>query len=373
MREVWYAIPSANPHLCREHLPLWRDRGYRVAVLQNYEGGEIPADIAVWRDVYPGWAASVNELCAQVVPKTADIVVTGGDDMLPDPDRTAQQLAGEYFDRFPDGYGVMQPVGDAFMHSHEYCGSPWLGRGWIERAYRGRGPLHPEYRHNWADHELRWVSEAQGALWLRSDVSQRHAHFSRDGAQAPAYWADSVCAHDRADVELFMARISTGFSGASPDEDRVPLSWWHEKYPGTAHKYWASRYAGCWLSRDDDARLARALSRCAERGYQRVAIFGAGTATRESANALRRPPVTVVGLIDEHPSLVDQALWGYPIVSLEAATGLEIDAVVIHLRAGDDFVRQRVREALGNTVCVLSSRESGCTAADHELLEVPGA
>jgi hypothetical protein len=122
MAEVWYAIPSANPGLCRAHLPAWRERGYRVAVLQNGRREDVPADLCVWSERYPGWAASVNALRRRPELAGADIVVTGGDDMLPDPDRDADALAAEFFARFPDGFGVMQPVGDPFMHAHEYCG-----------------------------------------------------------------------------------------------------------------------------------------------------------------------------------------------------------------------------------------------------------
>lgn len=355
MAEVWYAIPSANPELCRAHLPAWRERGYRVAVLQNRERAEIPADLVVLSDTYPGWAASVNLLCANVVPSSADIVVTGGDDMLPDPDHTADELASEFFGHFPDGFGVMQPTGDGFMHCAEYCGSPWLGRGWIEHAYTGEGPMHPGYRHNWADHELRWVSDALGALWMRDDITQTHAHFSRAGAQAPAYWHEQVGAHDRADVELFIARLLLGFPGHAARGTMVEAAWWRERYPGTAHRHWATRYAGRLFASDDSELLRVALERCAAMGCGRVAVFGAGTATQRSGEALRSPGVQVVCLIDDHPSFAGTTMWGYPVRTLAQTVAESLDGVIVHARGDAEPMVQRAKDALGEGVVVVSS------------------
>ncbi len=355
MYEVWYAIPSANPELCRRHLPAWRERGYRVAVLQNRERGEVPADVVVWRDEYPGWAGSVNELCKDHVPSSADIVVTGGDDMLPHPGVDAEELARGFFERFPDGFGVMQPVGDTFMNASEYCGSPWLGRGWIEHAYGGGGPMHGGYRHNWADHELRWVAELHDALWLRADLRQSHEHFSRNGEEAPEYWNDAVGAHDRADVERFIGRFFLGFPGSEARGRCLEKSELERRYPGTAHRHWVSRYGGDWLTSDLDRRLGETLRACADAGCRRVAIYGAGTATRAASASLQSPPVGVAYLIDDHPSLRGEYLWGYPIVPLERAHPAGIDAVIVHVREGAERLAERVRESFPAAVRIVVS------------------
>ncbi len=357
MPEVWYAIPSANPELCARHLPAWRERGYRVAVLQNRVRADIPADAVVWSDTYPGWAGSVNELCARVVPRSADIVVTGGDDMLPEPSLSAEQIAESFFERFPDGFGVMQPVGDTFMNTHEYCGSPWLGRAWVDRAYGGAGPMPPGYAHNWADHELRWVAEAMGVLWQRVDLAQEHAHFSRAGAEPPEYWKAAVSGHDRADVEHFLSRLWAGFPGHEAGARRVEPDWWRERYDGVAFRHWASRYGARWLSHDAEERLRTALEWCGNRGYERVGIFGGGTATRDSGGALREPPVEICCVIDEHPSMRGGRLWGYPIVNLAEAGGMGCQAVIVHVRSGDGPIATRAREVLGDGVRVLSSHD----------------
>lgn len=309
--EVWYAIPSASVERCRANLPAWRERGYRVAVLQNHERGDIPADLIVWRDVYPGWAGSVNELCRTVVPNDAAVVVTGGDDMLPDPNHTASELLSQYLERYPSGFGIMQPTADAFMNTSEYCGSPWIGRGWIDHAYRGTGPMHDGYRHNWADHELHWVARGLGALWQRPDLCQHHAHFSRRGEQTPAYWSRHVAAHDEADVKRFIARRWLGFPGHEPTNG-IPspgVAWFAEQPPGVAERYWFTRYGSGAMIEQTAARLAETFRLCAQRGYERIALYGAGTELRAAASAIMEAPVEIAWIIDDQPALIGKRLW----------------------------------------------------------------
>ncbi|MBX3351431.1 MAG: hypothetical protein KF684_00735 [Phycisphaeraceae bacterium] len=334
--EVWYAIPSANPELCRKTLPVWREMGYRIAVLQNYEEGRIPADITVWRDSYPGWAQSINILCKEVVPKSASIVVSGGDDMLPDPHTPAHAIARQFMDRFPDGFGVMQPQGDAYMEAEHYCGSPWLGRGWIDRMYHGRGPMWGGYTHNWADLELFWLAKGLDALWQRPDLAQHHEHFWRTGEGKPKYWSNNVEPKDRADVQLFIARSWQNFPGheplagakhtKSPVFNPTPM---REDTKRLAERHWMNMYGGAGLGDTWNTRMTGALQRCADQGMKRVALFGAGTHTKGLGASLRNPPATVVAIIDENPDLRGTTLWNYPIVSLEDALTLNLDAVIL--------------------------------------------
>src|SRR5262249_54265870 len=104
----WFAIPSASPDKCRKVLPALRAMGYKIAVLQNQARADIPADLVVWSDTYPGWAESINILARQVVPRDCPVIVSGGDDMLPDPSQRAGELARQFLGRFPDTLGVMQ-------------------------------------------------------------------------------------------------------------------------------------------------------------------------------------------------------------------------------------------------------------------------
>lgn len=331
--EVWFAIPSASVERCRANLPAWKERGYRIAVLQNQERGDIPADLIVWRDHYPGWAASVNLLCKSVVPTDAAVVVTGGDDMLPDPDHSAQEILEQFIARFPDTFGIMQPTADEFMNASEYCGSPWIGRGWINHAYRGNGPLHAGYKHNWADHELFYVAQALNALLQRPDLSQYHAHFSRDGKAPPAYWSQQVAANDEADVKHFIARLWLGFPGHEPSNG-VPspgLNWFTNQPPGIAERYWYTRYAARTMMDLPAQQLADTLSRCAAQGYTRIALYGAGTELRSAASAVIQSPVTITCVIDDDPKHAGKRICNAPIVPIQSVptTGPEAPQAII--------------------------------------------
>lgn len=338
MSEVWFAIPSASVERCRERLPAWRDRGYRIAILQNVERGEIPADIVQWSDDYPGWGESINILCSSIVPESADIIVSGGDDMLPDPDRTAQELAAEYFERFPDGFGVMQPAGDSFMWAENYCGSPWFGRRFFSAMYGGHGPMCGGYRHNWADYELYWVARCIGKLWMRDDATQHHAHFTREGEEQPEWWTTNVAAADRRDCELFLSRKHMFFPGYEPRGvettfDRHELLR-HE--PGIAEWKWNNNYAPHALTQPVAKRLADALESCKDRGAARVAIYGAGTHTLKAAQALATPPVDIVGILDDDASRQGERMWGYPIMTPREALAAEVEAVVLSSDSFED-------------------------------------
>ncbi|MGP1309267.1 MAG: hypothetical protein ACTS27_03605 [Phycisphaerales bacterium] len=341
--EVWFAIPSANPELCRKTLPIWREMGYRIAVLQNYQEGKIPADITVWRDEYPGWAESINILAREVVPKSAGIIVSGGDDMLPDPRTPAHAIARQFNDRFPDGFGVMQPQGDAYMEARHYCGSPWFGRGWIDRMYGGKGPMFGGYRHNWADLELFWLAKGMGVLWQRDDLAQHHEHFWRTGERKPEYWSKNVETRDRADVQLYLARSWLNFPGHEPiaaGRGKAAASFdpslMHADTKRLAERHWVNMYAGEVLADSWTLRMTEALKGCAERGLHRVALFGAGTHTRRVGSCLLQPPVQVVAVIDQNPDLRGQRLWNFPIVSLDEALALNLDAVVLSSNTMED-------------------------------------
>ena len=329
--EVWFAIPSANPGKCAKVLPVWRKMGYKIAILQNHTRGEVDADRVLWKDFYPGWPESINILCREVVPKEAPLVVSGGDDMLPDPNHTAQELLAQFRERFPDGYGVMQPHGDEFLCAKNYCGSPFLGRGWIERAYGGRGPMPGEYRHNWADNELFWVAKCQGVLWDRPDLSHFHDHFTRHGGTEEDYWTANVQRHDRDDCRRFIARSWLGFPGSdsSDGQYRFDVKRFEREYPGTAEMLYQTRFGFNSFAGSVADRMKRALSACAERGHTRVVIYGAGTHTRACVDALIAPPVNVLAIVDDDPRMCGSKLWNYPVVNMERALAMSPDAVVL--------------------------------------------
>jgi hypothetical protein len=360
--EVWFAIPSANPDKCRATLPAWRDMGYKIAILQNWERATIPADIVEWTDEYPGWAGSINHLVKRVVPKAATVIVSGGDDMLPDPNLTASEIAEQFYERFPDGFGVMQPHGDDWADTVSYCGSPWIGRAFADSMYRGHGPMWPGYRHNWADLELYWVARGMNALWTRDDLTQRHEHFWRTGEERSAYWERNVGPNDKADVQLYISRMWQRFPGHEPvgvsrvfnpsdlAVDTVRL----------AEKHFANNYAPTLEQDDWKRRMRHALARLASQGVQKVAIYGAGSHTIAIADELRSPPVEISCVIDDNPKNQGTRLWGFPIVSRDQAASMGVGAVVLSANSIEDKLWEATASlrAKGVEVVRLHERES---------------
>jgi hypothetical protein len=337
--EVWFVIPSASPEKCRKVLPVWRERGYRTAVLQNFERGDIPADIVVWRDSYPGWPQSVNILCSEVVPTSCPLIVTGGDDMLPDPHHTAAQLADEFFERFPDGFGVMQPHGDEFMCARRYCGSPFIGRAWFENMYGGRGPMYGGYHHNYADNELYWVAKGLGALWERPDLTHFHDHFTRHGAAQPAYWG-SVKHNDLRDCLLYYARTHEQFPGHAP-KTGTHRTYAHADSVAEMLTLAEQRLFRVALDNSYATALSAGLHRCAVQGHKRVGIYGFGLHTQVAGWALCEPACEVVCIIDDNASNHGRHPWGIPIVSQESAMHMRLDAVVLSANSVEDALWQR--------------------------------
>lgn len=182
--EIWYAIPSANPSRAQECLEQWQAHGCRTAVALNKGMPQLQtADLHMWMDPYPGYFPTVNQMCMRILEEhSADIIITGGDDMYPSSAHTAQQIGKEFFERFPTLYGVMQPTGDRGIPGVDnICGSPWIGREFIRRAYGGKGPFWHQYFAYYGDEEMKCVAERLGVLQQRPDISQYHDHFSRAG------------------------------------------------------------------------------------------------------------------------------------------------------------------------------------------------
>lgn len=218
--EVWYAIPSANAANCAKTLPEWRARGYRIALLQDQNNRfEAVADLIVAPfERYRGYGASINHLIRNVVPRSVSIIVTGGDDMYPDMARTAAEIAEEFLQRFPDTFGIMQPVGDRFGSTDSICGSPWIGRAFAQRAYAGSGPYCAEYFQLYEDQELHDVALRLGVLWKRPDLCQLHEHWEREkGSKAPApEYLKASLARGAESRAIFERRRAADFPGHEP-------------------------------------------------------------------------------------------------------------------------------------------------------------
>lgn len=326
--EVWLAIPTACPEMCRENIPRWKERGYRVALLQDTVRFDVPdADRIVHVERYEGWCKAVNLLCREVVPASATLIVTGGDDMHPDPNHTAEQLAEQFYGHFPDGFGVMQPHGDDFMFTPHYAGSPFFGRRWAESMYGGRGPVFEGYYHNWADNEIYWVARCLHAFWSRPDLTHYHDHHTRR-PRAQGEFREKIDRRDLDDCRLFIARSWTRFPGHEPAGMHRPFD--GAVIAGDTVRL-AERRMAWWLEQERQKEqwgrsLSAALERCRDAGHRRVALVGIGSFLREAGAALMDPPVEIDCIVEEGRS---GRLWGYPVVSQAEAARRNIDAVVV--------------------------------------------
>ena len=211
--DVWAVWPTVSLERSRPLVDKWHDLGYKVACLVNppHDHSDIPeAECVVVQNVWEGFAVAANFLC-HTVP--GDIVAVVGDDILPDPDRTASELGEDFLERFPDLFGVMQPIGDEFAYTHKCAVSPWIGRKFIEVAYGGQGPYWTGYFHYYADYELQLVAEKLGVFQQRKDVIQYHDHWQRqDQPKRPAHLRKAKQLH-RVDKALWEKRSKEGYPG----------------------------------------------------------------------------------------------------------------------------------------------------------------
>lgn len=233
-RKVWVAFPSANPDRARETLLKWTAMGYRHAVMLNRgdgttgEGMEATgADVEI-RDVpYCGFYAAGNYLSSLLVEKHgADVVVCANDDIDPDPNKTAWEIAEECFDKHLDGLFVMQPSGDrqgwiadknhpegGTAAADRICGSPWFGHAYVRRGYGGTGPWPHHYWHFAGDVEASAVYARLGILWRRRDLTHFHRHWSWKHTKKEAY-QDATQLHWKSDHLIYDARLKAGFPGS---------------------------------------------------------------------------------------------------------------------------------------------------------------
>ena len=204
-------------------LQRWIDRGYQVAVQRDPGAADLPVDLSLTRP-YKGYADAVNFLADTVlgIDPDCDFVVTGGDDVLPDPTHNPQQIAAECTLHFKGTLGVMQPCGDRHMVDREgkcaaerVCVSPWMGREWCERAYDGTGPMCSLYFHEFVDADLHCVALKHRCLWHRRDITQMHQWWGRtDKKEKPEHLVELEAKWDEVKA-FFEARKAAGF----PDSD----------------------------------------------------------------------------------------------------------------------------------------------------------
>ncbi len=255
---VWVCVPSARPVAeVREWAAKWHERGYKVALWRDFLDMHDGTVLLVTGE-YPGYAQATNKLIDYVlrVDPHCDWVCAGGDDVSPDPNHTADEIAAQCSEHFaklnagPDAapgvalstrslkaalngidnhtFGVMQPTGDPWGETESWaikslpvgrrrsieriCGSPWLGREYCRRVNGGRGPLWPEYFHNWVDEECQEVAIKLGVFWQRPDLTHYHDNPLRHGKPRPTHLSGVDAEYVRT-KPLFDRRKARGFPG----------------------------------------------------------------------------------------------------------------------------------------------------------------
>lgn len=221
---VWYCIPSARPAAeVEKAMAWWRFRGYKVALFRDEDAKDVPG-VRNIHGKYLGYAKAVNLLARIVLADDPDCgwVVTGGDDILPDPCKSADEIARECEVYFGGTLGVMQPTGDRHLEeadgrcaAERVCVSPWLGRDWCERGYNGRGPLCEEYFHFFVDEDLHNVATRLGLLWHRVDICQHHNFWGRTPGNPRPEHLKRAAAQWKEARDLFFARKAAGFPRSS--------------------------------------------------------------------------------------------------------------------------------------------------------------
>jgi len=221
---VWLVLPSAlPPEQADECFKLWSQQGYKLCI-QRDPGHIYDSQYAhiMMERPYKGYPEAVNYLAKGVLADDLDCnwIVAAGDDTHPDLSHTADEIADELTEFFHGTFGVCQPTGDRWSDHmgaiiERIAGSPWMGREWCERANQGRGPMWPEFFHNWADQFLQETAIKYGRFARRRDLIHYHNHSRRKGGQ----WKDHQRKFDADYVKmkpLFEALKAAGFPGSEP-------------------------------------------------------------------------------------------------------------------------------------------------------------
>jgi hypothetical protein len=216
-KPVWMVFPTRNVERARHTCRIWNAAGYQTLALCEMSMDCVGATSEV-HEAFQGYWMSSNAHIRSLAD-SASMVVLAADDLEPERSVPPRAIAAQFYDRFGDGYGVLQPVGDdkdGMDGCCRICGSPWFGRAWILEAYGGRGPCPLPYRHFYGDEELHETSKAQGVLWQRPDLAQKHNHWCRKGGPPRTDYqklnSDNWWDKDKA---IFMERKAAGFPGSA--------------------------------------------------------------------------------------------------------------------------------------------------------------
>lgn len=235
---VFVAWPTASVSRSNETAALWMAKGYKVAVatelpptaIRGIKASVPPLLIRKWE----GYYAAMNALAMDLVIKfRADIVIAGGDMIMPPQEANANTIGSAFAAKFPNqGMGVMLPCGDPWkpeigggyaqqlgyerrMHatpvSSERCEGAWLGRRFI--LERGGG-FNPGYHQYFGDVELHDVSQKMGVLFKTPVIRQERIHWSRPGGPSIRdYQGKNFDGMYEKDYALWRARRYKGYPG----------------------------------------------------------------------------------------------------------------------------------------------------------------
>jgi hypothetical protein len=212
MNDIWVVFPTGNSKAGQVCADAWRAHGFKVGVLTDLEEPTVNADLVLTPNKYPGCVASLNLLAKSAFNLGACGVVLSADDGFPG--STAERFWQRYQKQL-GGFGVLQPIGD-FYEAFNWCAPcPIIGRSTFESLYGGNGPLCGDYRHYFADQEIRDVAILNGCFATDPELTIEHRHSSRGFTDTlPAEkraFAQSVHAGDSVTYEQ---RKASGFPGA---------------------------------------------------------------------------------------------------------------------------------------------------------------
>lgn len=208
---IWVVWPTIHIDKSKEMIQFWHEWGYKVGVLVNppHKNTDlIEADRVVVQDKWKSFPVAANILCKEM---PGDIVVVVGDDVYPDPEHSAQEIGNDFKEKFPDLFGVMQPIGDKYGWTHKCAVSPWIGKGFIKKAYNGNGPYWQGYFHYFSDQELQEYATKLGVFEQREDLIQYHDHWQRkENPKRPPHLMEANRQWAR-DQRTFKKRLIKGF------------------------------------------------------------------------------------------------------------------------------------------------------------------
>src|SRR3990167_9996919 len=125
---VFAAWPTCNLFRSNQNYRRWHDLGYKVAVATDLPKdaiGNVAASVpplVIGR--YEGYYRAMNALAKGLVRMyKADVVICAGDGIHPHPGVRGHDIAFAFKNKFPNGYGIMQPCADKWAPSAAGGGS----------------------------------------------------------------------------------------------------------------------------------------------------------------------------------------------------------------------------------------------------------